>query len=222
MRERLSIAFFAALGVAVLLCVLAIAAHAGVPESCRAYQRTLTAEAHSVIGLHAPVAVLAAQIEQESSCRADAVSPVGAQGLTQFMPATARDMAARYPHDLGPADPLDWRWAIRAQVRYMRDLVRTPWRTPCNWWAAKLSAYNGGEGNLRRDQQLCRVAPIQPTACAPCVADRWWGNVELHSNRAAWAMRENRDYPRRILFQRMPHYIAAGYGAGVDCSGVAP
>lgn len=221
---RARLAAIAVAIIAWLVLVAALFAHphayAAVPESCRAYQRHLTAEAFSVFGPRAPIPVLAAQIQQESGCRPGAISPVGAQGLTQFMPATAESMARLYPTELGPADPMNWRWAISAQVRYMRDLVRVPWRTECDTWAAKLSAYNGGEGWLRRDQAVCRSRTwTMGDGCEPCVADRWFGNVELHPDprRAPANIRENRAYPRRIMLNLMPQYVSAGYGRGLEC-----
>lgn len=205
---------------AILIAATATAT-AQVPERCRAYQRQITTEAHTVFGLSAPVATLAAQIHQESGCRADAVSRVGAGGLAQFMPATARDMARIYPSELGPADVTNPRWAIKAQARYMRDLTRsTPGKTECDTWAFGLAAYNGGLGWVRRDQAACR-AQVQPMAdhCAPCSADRWFGNVELTPDprRSPANIRENRGYPIRILLTLTPRYVSAGYGRGVTC-----
>lgn len=201
--------------------LIAATATAQVPERCRAYQRQITAQAHNTFGLSAPVATLAAQIQQESSCRPAAVSRVGASGLAQFMPATAQDMAARYPQALGPADPTSPGWAIAAQAMYMRDLTRsTPGKTECDTWAFGLAAYNGGLGWVRRDQAVCR-AQVQPMAdhCAPCSADRWFGNVELTPDprRAPANVRENRGYPIRILLTLTPRYVKAGYGRGVTC-----
>lgn len=201
--------------------LIAATATAQVPERCRAYQRQITTEAHTVFGLSAPVATLAAQIHQESGCRADAVSRVGAGGLAQFMPATARDMARIYPSELGPADVTNPRWAIKAQARYMRDLTRsTPGKTECDTWAFGLAAYNGGLGWVRRDQAACR-AQVQPMAdhCAPCSADRWFGNVELTPDprRSPANIRENRGYPIRILRVLTPRYVDAGYGRGIVC-----
>ena len=60
------------------------------PQAAARYKLTLLREAHSQWGLDAPVAAFAAQVHQESGWRADAVSRVGARGLAQFMPATAR------------------------------------------------------------------------------------------------------------------------------------
>lgn len=193
-----------------------VTADAAVPERCRTWQRQITAEAHSAFGLQAPVSTLAAQVQQESSCNPTARSAY-ASGLAQFTPATAQDMAARYPTELGPADPTNPRWALAAQARYMRDLVRqTPGASECDTWAFALSAYNGGLGWLQRDQRAARAAGVP--------ADVWFGAVELtpDARRAAWAVAENRGYPRRILLLLTPSYVGAGYGRGVACAGVAP
>ncbi|HKS88593.1 MAG TPA: lytic transglycosylase domain-containing protein [Stellaceae bacterium] len=63
-----------------------------------------------------PVAFLARVIWRESSFRAGAISPAGAQGIAQFMPATA---ASR-----GLADPFDPEQAIPKAARLIADLRR--------------------------------------------------------------------------------------------------
>jgi hypothetical protein len=76
-------------------------------------------------------ALLGAQIYVESNFNPFARSPVGAQGIAQFMPATAREVGLR--------DPFDAAAAIDAQAHYMRDLLRR--------FAAvslALAAYNAG------------------------------------------------------------------------------
>jgi hypothetical protein len=204
--------------VALAACAYVRMAHAGVPERCRQYQRQITSEAYNLFGIDAPVATLAAQIHQESGCRPAATSPVGASGLAQFMPSTARDMARLYPTELGAADPTNASWALKAQARYMHDLTRaSQGRTECDTWAFGLSSYNGGAGNLQKDIQMCRTWPVDGATCECCVADRWFGNVELHSRRAKWAFTENRGYPRVILLGLTPVYVAGGYGRGVEC-----
>ncbi|GAA0721418.1 lytic transglycosylase domain-containing protein [Dokdonella soli] len=201
-------------------CLAWRAAHAGVPELCRQYQRQITSEAYNLFGLNAPVSTLAAQIHQESGCHAAIVSRSGAEGLAQFMPDTAQDMARLYPTELGPADPTNPRWAIAAQARYMRDLMRDhAGRTECDTWAFGLAAYNGGSGWVDRDIAVCRRKPINGATCACCVADRWFGNVELSPDlrRSPSARAENRGYPRVILLGLTPVYVAGGYGRGVEC-----
>lgn len=197
---------------AVLLCFLALlpvlASAADVPREALRHQRELTREARQVWGLAAPVASFAAQIHQESRWRADAVSPVGAQGMTQFMPATSRWIAGAYPRELGTAAPFNPSWAMRALVRYDRHLWERVRAEPaCERMAMTLSAYNGGLGWVYRDQQL---AARQGADRA-----RWFGQVERYNaGRQAAAFRENRDYPRLILKSYEPRYVTAGFGQG--------
>jgi soluble lytic murein transglycosylase-like protein len=78
-----------------------------------------------------PAALLAAQLMAESGFNPFAVSAAGAQGIAQFMPATA----AAY----GLRDPFDPRRAIGAQARLMADLLRRFGQIPL-----ALAAYNAG------------------------------------------------------------------------------
>jgi soluble lytic murein transglycosylase-like protein len=75
--------------------------------------------------------LLAAQLYAESGFNPFAVSRVGAQGIAQFMPATARAV--------GLANPFDPEQAIHAQARLMRDLLRRFGSVPL-----ALAAYNAG------------------------------------------------------------------------------
>ncbi len=61
--------------------------------------------------------LIAAQIEQESNWRPDAVSKAGAQGLSQFMPETWPSVAVDADGN-GTASPLDPADAIMAQATY--------------------------------------------------------------------------------------------------------
>lgn len=196
--------------VALLLLLAPGLADAQVPDRARQYQRDLIRNARLVWGLDAPVATFAAQIHQESGWRPD-VSSAYAHGLAQFTPATADWIGGLYS-DVGPADPFNPAWALRALVRYDKHLYdRNTAATECDRWAFTLSAYNGGQGWVNRDRKLAAANGADP--------QRWWGHVEHHSPRAKWAFTENRGYPRRILLVLQPRYL--GWGPGVDCSGVA-
>ena len=89
-------------------------------------------------------AVLAAQINQESGWDPTAVSPVGAQGLAQFMPSTW----AAYGRG---ADPFDPHAAIAAQGRLMKDLyglAGTHTTDPAERIRLALVGYNAGPAHM--------------------------------------------------------------------------
>lgn len=184
---------------------------AQVPAAASQYQRELTRVVQQEWGMNGRVAVHAAQIHQESAWRANVDSPVGAQGLSQFMPSTSAWIAEIYP-DLGSAAPYSPGWAMRAQARYNRWHWQRLKRTAdqCQRWAMTLSAYNGGLGWVNRDRRLATAAGDD--------ARMWFGHVERYTNRAGWAKRENRHYVRHILLTLTPRYARAGWQGGAPCS----
>ncbi|TAM05613.1 MAG: lytic transglycosylase domain-containing protein [Paraburkholderia sp.] len=201
--------------IAVVLALIGTTAFAQVPAQippkALAYRAELTRNARAVWGIDAPVASFAAQIHQESRWRADAVSSVGARGMSQFMPATADWIAGAYPAELGDARPFNPSWSIRALVRYDRHLwQRITAASACERMAMALSAYNGGLGWVYRDQRLALANGAD--------RQRWFGHVErFNAGRRPAAFRENRGYPRVILRTFEPRYMKAGFGPGV-CS----
>ena len=102
------------------------------PQAALQYRDDVIRNARLEWGMSAPVADFAAQLHQESGWRPDAVSPVGAQGLAQFMPATA-DWISQLMPGLNSREPFNPAWAIRALVSYDRWLwqrVSAATRTP--------------------------------------------------------------------------------------------
>jgi len=179
------------------------------PTSSLQYKRLVTREARNVFGLSAPIALFAGQIEQESAWRPEVCSAY-ACGLTQFTPGTADDIDTKY--NLGGANRSNPTWAVRAQMLYMRDLYNTRYNSEadcdCDRWAFTLASYNGGYGWIRRDKTICDTKH-------GCDRRRWFGHVENWSNRAAWAFKENRGYPRRILDRNQ--YVYKTWGKTVAC-----
>jgi hypothetical protein len=90
-------------------------------------------------------ALLAAQLQAESGFNPSAVSPAGARGIAQFMPATAASYGLRNPFDPGAA--------IDAQAHLMSDLLRRFRSIPL-----ALAAYNAGPGAVAG----CRCVPPYP------------------------------------------------------------
>jgi len=206
LRAAAPIIFLGVLYLAVLFAC-APAFSATVPDAAWQYQRELTRAAQYSYGINAPTSTLAGLIHQESRWRADAVSPVGAQGIAQFMPRTADWMPEIYPV-LGEAAPHDPRWSIRAAVLYTEWLhVRIQVADPCESWAMVLSAYNGGLGWVNRDKRLASDSGSDPLA--------WFDHVERYNaGRSAANFSENRHYPHIILTRWTPMYHRAGWGAG--------
>lgn len=190
-----------------LLCVAAPAA-AQIPRRAYTYQRTLIGNVHAVWGLNGPVATMAAQVHQESGWRPDAQSPF-AGGLAQFTPATADWISQKYADALGENQPYNPTWALRALVQYDKYLYDTMSfaESECDRWAFTLSAYNGGAGWITRDRIL--------TTQNGKNSRQWWNNVEHYTSRAAWAKKENREYPHRILLLIQPRYRS--WGVNVEC-----
>lgn len=65
------------------------------------------------------------------------VSPAGAQGIAQFMPATSKGMGF---------DPLDPKQAIPASAKY----IRAKYDEGGEDWRLALARYNAGSGNVRK------------------------------------------------------------------------
>ena len=107
-----------ALALAAWLAFMPSPAAAQVPPAAAACRAELTRAAHAQWGLGAPGAAFAAQVHQESAWRADAVSRVGAQGMAQFMPATARWWCEVNRLTVADCQPSNPRWALRARVGY--------------------------------------------------------------------------------------------------------
>lgn len=182
---------------------------AGPPPAALKYRSDVIRSARVDWGLNAPVADFAAQLHQESGWNPAARSPVGAQGLAQFMPSTADWIAGLMPH-LASREPYNPGWAIRALVSYDRWLwSRVAVPDSCERMAMTLSAYNGGLGWVNRDRRLARTRGLDDA--------RWFGAVEtVNAGRSAANWRENRHYPQRILRELAPRYLSWG---GSNCVG---
>lgn len=191
-----------ALAIGTALCMAPTANAQGIPEDAQRYRLTLTREARQVWGLKAPISSFAGQIHQESRWNPDARSPVGAQGLAQFMPSTSAWIGGLYPSlaDRAPTNPT---WAIRALVTYDADLFVKVKRAAddCHRFAFALSAYNGGLGWVNKRQALS----ADPDRCFDAACS-------INPGITPASQRENESYPRQILLRNQNIYALWGPG----------
>lgn len=173
--------------------------YAQAADLCLQYRPTLTREAQAVYGLAAPVPMLAGQLRQESSCRANITAWDDGRGLAQFMDGTATQVSRTF-RELGAPDPYSPTWAIRALVRYDSWLYgRVQGDTACHRWGATLKSYNAGLGYVQRAQKRS-LTPGQ-----------WFGATEdINAGQSAQNFDYSRRYPHLILFTHQPLYASWG------------
>lgn len=146
-----------------------------------------------------------AQVQQESAWNCAARSKF-ADGCAQFTPDTwkwARKSFCRWAPSGTPYDPeaslpcmVLYDYWIWQRVTGAREIDRIN---------KMLSAYNGGLGWISRDEKICE----SHFGCDPA---KWDGHVSEHSDRADWAIKENRNYMRFIVHRHQPQYFESGYG----------
>jgi hypothetical protein len=124
---------------AVAVPIVSVEAEAGV-DAVPTSRGELMAMVDRLAAQHGVRAELArAVVQVESNYESRAVSPKGAMGLMQLMPATARQYALQDPFD--PAQNLD------AGLRHLRGLLD---RYGKGRESLALAAYNAGEGAVTR------------------------------------------------------------------------
>lgn len=137
-----------------------------------------------------------AQLYQESLFDPLAVSPVGAAGLAQFMPATWDQIAREL--GLGSVSPHDSRYAITAGAYYMAKLSRS-WkseRSDLDRQRLAMASYNAGMGNLLKAQRACGGHNDYPRiiACLPEITGH-------HSKETITYVERIEDYSFRLYFR---------------------
>ena len=229
MLRRLIVAAWLALGLVAQVQAQPVGLQ--IPARAHQYRRMLTQQAYAQWGLDAPIAALAAQVHQESAWRPEAVSRVGARGLAQFMPATARWWCEREGMDDEPPPgrsqggegplggqrntrsdgawgphaclPHNPTWALRAMVGYDKFLFdrAPPHLSDFDRLWLALRSYNGGERHWQAEARSTGLR--EPTREQ---IDAACGRARRHPKHCA----ENLGYPRRILLRLQPLYKGWG------------
>lgn len=131
--------------------------------------------------------LIAAQGYQESGLDQKKRSPVGAIGIMQVMPATARDPVVDVP-EIHVAEN-----NVKAGVKYLRFLRDHYFSDPAvddfNQTLFSFAAYNAGPGNISKARKRAEKMGLDPNV--------WFGSVELATAKAV--SREPVVYVRNIL-----------------------
>ena len=134
-----------------------------------------------------------AQVKAESAFKAGAVSPVGAIGLAQIMPATFKEIAERSGIKGQPFDPetnlMSGAWYMARQ----RAIFKAP-RPDFERHNLAMAAYNCGAGNVIKAQRLAG----NPQEWQP-VADKLHLVTGRHSNETIQYVRKIRAYHRAFI-----------------------
>ena len=113
--------------------------------------------------------LLAAQGFQESRLNPELVSPVGAVGIMQVKPSTAKDP------NIGIQDVYSLEGNIEAGAKYLRFLIDQYFISPdidsLNAGLLGVAAYNAGPNRIRKLQKKAEDKGLDPTV--------WFDNVEI-------------------------------------------
>jgi soluble lytic murein transglycosylase-like protein len=148
-------------------------------------------------------ALLAAVVHVESGGNPQAVSPAGAQGLTQLIPATAQRFGVHDPFD--PAQSLD------GAAKYLRGLLGQF----SGDVSKALAAYNAGEGNVKKYGGIPPFAETQAYVPAVLAAYDTYSQSQPASPGSAGSLRQGGS-------QRPTGDIAAVESGGVLASTPSP
>lgn len=179
---------------AILIMMVTIAPAAAGPLIPSTYDRQIRAAAETHLpGL--PWTLYKAQLFQESRLKPDARSPVGAEGIAQFMPATWAEVSKAMGYGL-----VDRRMAepsIAAGAFYMATL-RKRWGDIGDLERHRFAAggYNAGNGSIGRARRACDGSPSWAVVagCLPEITGRHAVETTTYVDRIWrwWAMLEGR------------------------------
>lgn len=179
--------------------------------------------------------IIAAQLNQESGWNPKASSPVGAQGIAQFMPSTWAAVGKDYSGD-GKADVWDPADAIPAEGKYMcdqlsqidADIKAGTIKSTDSPVSLALAAYNAGLGSVEAaggvpeyDETKNYVATITANAAkyetSTTASDTATGGEVQASGDVQGAL----EWAKGIAADDSHGYVLGAEGPNYDCSGLS-
>jgi soluble lytic murein transglycosylase-like protein len=150
------------------------------PESTAKFQDIVqeASQAHNV-----PVALINAVIKQESGFNPGAQSPVGAQGLMQLMPATAKAY--------GCSNSMDARQNVMAGTRFLGDLLKM-YKGDVE---LALAGYNAGPGNVAKFGN--QVPPFKETQNYVAKVQTFYQSNMAAMDRTTARFAQNQEMPQQ-------------------------
>ena len=165
--------------------------------------------------------ILAAQVAQESTWDPNATSPVGAQGIAQFMPGTWAAHGLDGDGD-GKADVLNPIDAIWSQGTYMCDLASTvtAWldqgKVSGSVLDLTLAAYNAGLGNVETYHGIPPFTETQNYVATITTNAKTY----VATGSAGTTATGNAIVARAQTYFGVPYVWGGSSPTGVDCSGL--
>jgi len=153
----------------------------------QAYARSVLASSQRA---HIDPRLLVAIVTVESHWSKDAVSRVGARGLGQLMPHTARDLNV---------NPFDWSQNLRGTATYLHALVNrfAGWH---DGFRLAIAGYNAGPNAVKR---FGGVPPFGETQHYVVKVLRVWEDLNARVGRA-WAIKPSRRALARRNVEQLP------------------
>lgn len=150
------------------------------PQAAEAVIRPIAERHARAFGV--PENLVMAVIAQESGFRTTAVSPVGAQGLMQLMPATIGDI--NKAGEVQVLDPFDATQNVAGgtwYLRWVKRMVPADKVVEGEAWKFALGGYNGGIGRVRTaiDKALAG-APLNPKVKWDDIASQMPGETQRY------------------------------------------
>lgn len=181
-------------------------------KRCMRYLPLFVRASKEAFGVDDYTALLMAQAMQESTCDPNAKSPVGANGLDQFMYTTALDMIKRgrctflgNPRSRAGVEQLmlNPEWSARCGARYMADLIKfvKKYWTGTDAYMAALACFNGGCGWIVKERKKA-LSKGEP--------DVYCNSTRKSCIRSAANCKENNRYPVVIFTKRLPPLLEMG------------